>query len=257
VPSSPPPHPPKGIALFDLDGTLLPWDCQLLFRYYVIRKEPWRILFLPIFLLSLPFALWLKKNRLKRIFITFIYGIPTQRLEQYATEFAAWIQPAMYQEVLTLLEKHRLDGDLLILSSASPECYVLEIGKSLGFHLTFGTILENRNLFPKLTNHKGDEKVRRLYRSLPMDHFMGNQLTRCHGYTDSCADLPMLALCQTATVVNPSPKLTAIAEQNHWHIIRPQRPWSHRLGFAWRATALLFGLGSNPASIPPHQSIQP
>ena len=37
-----PPAPPTGIALVDLDGTLLAWDTQFLFRHHVIRREPWR-----------------------------------------------------------------------------------------------------------------------------------------------------------------------------------------------------------------------
>ena len=47
---------PERIALFDLDGTLLAWDCQLLFRHFVLRREPWRGIFLPVFLVFLPFA---------------------------------------------------------------------------------------------------------------------------------------------------------------------------------------------------------
>jgi phosphatidylglycerophosphatase C len=48
--------PPTGIALFDMDGTLLAWDCQLLFRHHVIREEPLRGLSVPLFLKFLPFA---------------------------------------------------------------------------------------------------------------------------------------------------------------------------------------------------------
>ena len=67
-PSTPPQDPPAGIALFDLDGTLLPWDCQLLFRQHVTRREPWRILFLPLFLAALPLAPLLGTSRMKRVY---------------------------------------------------------------------------------------------------------------------------------------------------------------------------------------------
>ena len=49
-PNQPSEARPAGIALFDLDGTLIAWDCQLLFRHYVLRREPWRGIFLPVFL---------------------------------------------------------------------------------------------------------------------------------------------------------------------------------------------------------------
>jgi hypothetical protein len=44
TPADPP--SPKGYALFDLDHTLLPFDTQALFCNFVIRREPWRIIYL-------------------------------------------------------------------------------------------------------------------------------------------------------------------------------------------------------------------
>ncbi|HEY8991820.1 MAG TPA: hypothetical protein VIM46_07575 [Luteolibacter sp.] len=49
-----------------------------------------------------------------------------------------------------------------------------------------------------------------------------------HGYTDSTADLPMLAICERATLVNPSPELTELAERQGWMIVRPARPWKSK-----------------------------
>lgn len=245
-----PATPPPGIALFDLDGTLLPWDCQLLFRHHVLRREPWRGVFLPLFLVLLPLAGLLGSGRMKRVFLSFLWRMSPERLAAHSAAFARSVESSIYQELLVELEKHRAAGHFTILASASPEFYVRHIGQMLGFDLTLGTTVENRGLFPRLKNHKGVAKTERLRQLLPASWFDENGCLRaCHGYTDSCADLPMLGLCQSAMVVNPSPVLTAIAEKNGWHIVRPPRPWSGRLDFFLRVLALLAGLGRDPAGL--------
>lgn len=241
--------PPKGIALFDLDGTLIAWDCQLLFRHFVLRREPWRAVFLPVFMVFLPLAPLLGAAGMKRVFLSYLWRMAPDTLARYSREFAASVMPAIYPELRAKLDRHRSDGHFLILASASPEFYVREIGRELGFDLTLATPVETGPFCPDLENHKGPAKVRRLLSLLPPAWFENGKLARCHGYTDSRADLPMLALCQNATVVNPSPALTTLAEASGWEIVRPPRPWKSRAGFALRALALLTGLGRDPGGI--------
>jgi phosphatidylglycerophosphatase C len=236
-----------GIALFDLDGTLLAWDCQLLFRDFVVRREPWRRVFLLVFLALAPLAPLLGTDRMKSVFLAFLWRMPEGKLADYFRGFADSVMPLIYPEVSGMLEQHRKSGHLLILASASPEGYVTEIGERLGFDISLGTPVMHGPLFPHLVNHKGAAKVRRLHAVLTGRYFCGNKLVHSHGYTDSMADLPMLALCDTATVVNPKPRLEAIARENGWAIVRPRRPWSGALDHAWRSLCLLFGIGKDPA----------
>ena len=245
MPAPIPETPPAGIALFDLDGTLIAWDCQLLFRHFVVRREPWRGIFLPVFLAFLPLAGLLQAAGMKRVFLSYLWRMDRETLAGYSREFAASLMPAIYPELRGRLERHRDAGHFLILASASPEFYAAEIGRALGFHLTLGTPVELGPFFPDLENNKGAAKVRRLKELLPAAYFENGKLRHCHGYTDSCADLPMLALCDAVTVVNPSSRLTAIAEESGWEIVRPERPWKSRFGFARRALALLFGMGQS------------
>jgi phosphatidylglycerophosphatase C len=246
VPASLSKTPPAGIALFDLDGTLIAWDCQLLFRHFVLRREPWRGIFLPVFLAFLPLAGLLGAGGMKRVFLSYLWRMDPEVLAEYSREFAASLMPAIYPELRAKLEAQRTAGDFLILASASPEFYVAEIGRELGFDLTLGTPVELGEFFPDLENHKGAAKVARLMEVLPPAWFADGKLRNCHGYTDSCADLPMLGLCDAATVVNPSKRLAGIAEQAGWEIVRPVRPWKSKLGFAVRTLALLLGWGEDP-----------
>ncbi|MEN9975442.1 MAG: hypothetical protein RLZZ282_1448 [Verrucomicrobiota bacterium] len=241
--------PPQGIALFDLDGTLIAWDCQLLFRHFVLRREPWRGVFLPVFLGLVPFAWWLGTERMKRIFLSYLWRMEAGKLEDYSKAFAASLMPAIYPALKDQLERHRAAGHWLILSSASPEFYVVEIGRALGFDLSLGTPVAPGPLFPPLTNHKGAAKVARLNALLPPAWFQHGKLVNSHGYTDSRADLPMLTLCDTATVVNPSPRLAELAAHAGWDVVRPTRPWKSRAGWAMRGLAMLTGLGHDPAGI--------
>lgn len=237
----------RGIALFDLDGTLLAWDCQLLFRDFVVRQEPWRRIFLLIFLGFVPFASLLGSETMKRIFLAFLWKMPAARRRDYFASFADSVMPLIYPDVRELLEERRREGDLLVLASASPEGYVKEIGSRLGFDLSLGTPVEFGLLFPCLSNHKGAAKVKRFREVLPDEWWSGERLIRSRGFTDSTADLPMLAVCESATVVNPKQKLEDLAGENGWTIVRPRRPWRSKGDHAWRSLSLLLGVGKDPA----------
>lgn len=247
-----PPDPPAGIALVDLDGTLLAWDCQLLFRHHVIRREPWRALLLPVFVGLLPLAPVLRASGMKRVFLSFLWRMPPATLAAHSQAFASAVLPAIYPDLAEMLEIKRRQGHLLILTSASPEFYVAEIGRALGFHLALGTPVVTApacRLFPALRNNKAAAKVERLRHLLPPAYFAAGKLVGSHGFTDSAADLPMLGLCHTATVVNPAPALAARAHAAGWQIVRPVRPWRSRAGWCWRALALLAGLGRDPGGL--------
>lgn len=230
--------PVRPIALFDFDGTLLPWDTQKLFCHYVLQRHPLRRLFLLAYLPLLPFASILGAEGLKRVFLSFLWGMKEAEVTELARGFSAqWVPSSLWPEMLQILHEHQKRGDLTILISASPEPYVKEIGRILGFDLTLGTQVElpvnGMPLFPDLINNKSWAKVERLHKVLDSSYFQGAQLHQAHGYTDSTADLPMLTLCQSATVVNPSVRLREIAEQNGWQILRLPRPWKNKLQRYW------------------------
>ena len=62
------------------------------------------------------------------------------------------------------------------------------------------------------------------------------------GYSDSMVDLPMLSLCEEVTVVNPGEHLLALAEENDWRVIRPERPFRDKGQMAWRGLRQMCGL---------------
>lgn len=235
----------RGLALFDFDGTLIPWDTQVLFADFVLKREPVRRLYLPLFLAFLPCVGILGDEGMKRVFLSYLWMTERKQLEEWVAEFVAEKIPGdCFPELVDRLEAHREAGHLTVMASASPEFYVSEVGRALGFDLAFGTPVEmgeRMGLFPDLKNHKGEEKVRRLSKLLGAPE--GGCWQRSHGYTDSRADLPMMRCCEKGTVVNPSEGLEEEARRAGWEIVRPELPWSGKADKGRKLLGFLLGKG--------------
>lgn len=232
--------PPRDFILYDLDQTIIPWDTQLLFRSYILRKEPWRRLLTMVFLAFLPLNKVLGAGGMKRVFHCYLWQMPTSRLEKHAAKFVrTWLPRITYPEIVSEIRAQIAEGHTLILSSASPELWVSKIGETLGFHHSLGTRFDwgkRVAFFPEMIgeNHKGEEKIRRLA-ELEITSALA-------GYSDSQADLPLLALCREKTLVNPLPGVRKTGEENGWRILEPDRPWKNRLAFGIGCACQLFGL---------------
>lgn len=236
----------QGIALFDLDQTLHPWDTQLLFCNWVLRAEPLRRLYLLLFVPFLPLAKVLGSEGMKRVFLSFLWGMRRERLVELVDGFVEHHIPAIcYDDLLEQLAREKLGGRRLVLLSASPEFYVRAIGEVLGFDHSFGTRVEFDEavpLFPDFTrgNNKGAVKVARVEEELGITGPF--PLPESAGYSDSKADLPMLGMCGEVTAVNPEGSFEQAAEENGWRILRPARPYRDRRVFAWRCLLQMCGL---------------
>ena len=243
----------SGLALFDLDQTLIAWDTQLLFCNWVLRKEPVRRLYLLIFLPFLVFSRVLGAEGMKRIFLSFLWRMPRSRLEVLVEEFVSHHVPAsFYPLMLDVLAREREKGRRLVLVSASPEFYARPLGEALGFDASYGTRVEFEGmmpLFPDFTggNNKREVKVSRLLEEGEIIE-EGVQ-ENSSGFSDSMVDLPMLELCEEVTVVNPGESLREIAESREWAIVRPERPFRDRLGMACRCLRQAFGLDARESEL--------
>lgn len=241
--------PRKGLALFDLDGTIVPWDTQLLFSNFIIRRNPIRWFLLIPFLscLFLFFVRLLSENTMKRLFLGYLAGLSQEQIQRYAEQFVREdVLPVCYPEVLARLKQHQDAGDICLLVSASPSLYAQHIGKALGFAKTLGSDTENVDpfpFFPKMPygNNKGETKASRLRDMgyLPDDYSVPVNST---AYSDSSADLPMLRACEKAVLVNPSKKLRRSAQDTGWEIMIPAvRPWTGTLDKSIKLLCQLFG----------------
>lgn len=230
----------NGHALFDLDQTLIPWDTQLLFCNFVLKKMPLRRFYLLILIPFLPLTKLLGAGGMKRVFLNYLWGLSRQDLDELAQEFVEQVFPhSFYQETLALLEQQKELGRITVLSSASPEIWVKPLAKKLGFNHCFATTLEINGrvrLFPDLLggNNKGSNKIRKMRSIFPayFDPTSGDILPNSHAFSDSHADLPMMLLCEQATMVHPTEKLKLEGQKHDWLLVSPARPTKGKFQFA-------------------------
>ena len=233
-------EPTTGYALFDLDQTLIPWDTQLLFCNFVLKRMPGRRFYLLILLPFLPLIKVLGAEGMKRVFLNYLWGLDEDHLKALGDEFVEEIFPdAFYPEILEVVREQRATGRLMVLSSASPEIWVKPIAKKLGFDHCFGTEIEMKGgvrLFPDIIcgNNKGSNKLVKMRAILPdgFDPESGDTLPNSHGFSDSHADLPMLKICEDASMVNPTEKLAKTGESCGWKLCPPDRPTQGKRQFA-------------------------
>jgi phosphatidylglycerophosphatase C len=207
------------VALFDLDGTLTWRDTLLPYLLGFLRRHPLRI----FRLWRAPYAFyryWSVRDRgeLKsRIIQMIMGGEERSTLNAWTARFVTDLRPGQRFRPLALavLEAHRAAGDHLVLLSASPDLYVPEIGRLLGFERTLCTQLVWRGdkLDGRLEtqNRRGEEKLRCLqwlreqYRGLPII-----------AYGNSSSDLEHMRAADRALLVNGSSEARRLAKQ--WDI---------------------------------------
>lgn len=225
------------LALFDLDGTLIPWDTQLLFCNYVQHRSRRRTAFLLLFVPGiLLYGLRLvNETFMKRLFLSYLWGARRDDINLWAQEFVRDELPHhYYPEMLKTLRDELDSGAYCVLATASPDFYARPIAKFLGVQSLLSTRVSCEKTLPFLPklpdgNNKSDTKVTRLQAKdlLPS----GNALPRPHtsAYSDSKADLPMLQAATRIGLVHPSPYLLSETETIPREVYTPPRPWKNKL----------------------------
>jgi len=241
-------EPNQGYALFDLDQTIVPWDTQLLFCNFILKRESLRRLHVLGLLPFLPFTKLLGAEGMKRVFLNYLALMDANTLDHYAREFVDEIFPSeMYAEVLEIVREHKKAGRITILNSASPEIWVKYLSKKMGFDAYYGTrveIGEKVKFFPDILgrNNKGAVKIERMKHHFPVDWREGDVLENSFGYSDSHADLPMLFICEHNTMVHPTRKLRECGQKRGWKEISPARPTKSKFSFALACVRQAFGV---------------
>jgi phosphatidylglycerophosphatase C len=195
------------VAIFDLDGTLTRGDTYLAFLLHVLRNKPLRLrrcLGLPgrAALCKLGY---LSREALKAAFLrALLKGATRAEVEQFAIPFAEKCVRALSKPAaLRRIDWHRTQGHRLVLASASVDLYVPLVGALLGFDETVCTRVAWRD--DRLTgdldgpNLRGDAKLQAV-RTLIARHPGG---AMSFAYSDSHADLPLLAFADYGVAVDP------------------------------------------------------
>ena len=201
------------VAVFDLDGTLTWRDTLMpyLLGYALRHPSRWvRLWRVPAALVAYVAAGRDRGVLKSRVIGAVLGGESRSAIEQWTAHFVGNLQDRhrFRPAALATLAAHRAAGDHLVLLSASPDLYVPQIGRLLGFERTLCTELawdyaasgDARLRGALITpNRRGEEKsrcldwLRRQYRDLPVV-----------AYGNSGADLPHLVMADRALLVNGS-----------------------------------------------------
>lgn len=204
------------LVVFDLDGTITRHDTLVPYVIGFLARRPWRLLRLvrviPALIL---FALRRADHgKVKEAFIrATLRGHTRAELEAWTERFVpALLDRGVFADALETIAAHRRDGDVLVLMSASPDLYVPEIARRLGFAETIctGVQWDGEHLVGKLTteNRRGAEKAR-CFEAL-RQRYPGLATV---AYANGPSDLDHLVLADQAVLVNGLAPTRLLAER--------------------------------------------
>jgi HAD superfamily hydrolase (TIGR01490 family) len=192
-----------------------------------LRRAPWRLLFLPLVLVSmLAYAARLiDRGRLKEINHRLLLGgkIHPRDLQPLVESFAdnqvaSNIRPGAREAIA----RDKAEGRRLVLATASYRLYADAIAERLGFDNVIGTgsvIGLDERVHAKIAgeNAYGEAKMRMIAEWVEKSGLKG-----VHGhvrfYSDHVSDRPAFEWADEPVAVNPHEKLRRLAEQRGWAI---------------------------------------
>lgn len=194
-------------AFFDLDYTLTRRDTGQLFLLHCARRRPTVLLRLAAGVILIP--LWklrlLSLRTLKQFFFGFMKGRTEAEVVTLARAFTErlFLKNIFKEAGLRELARLRDGGYVPVLASASPELYVREIAARLGITLCVATryAVQDGEYTGKMDGPdcRGKEKVPRIAALVDLGHYDREGSV---AYSDSRADLPLLALAGNAYLVD-------------------------------------------------------
>ena len=208
------------IAFFDLDHTLLPLDCHLLFINFLLRycrthSRLWpQILFYLFFIpASIAYSCrMITAKALKRNLLTLAHGLSAKQVENLCHDFVRHsIYPLLFPELLSAIRSHQKQGHTLILNSGSFNLYVAPLARLLDFHAWVATEVDldietPLPFLPKILgeNNVGNAKIERMLNHPEISLWLRNakRLGNNFTYTDHPNDLPLIALAKHITIVH-------------------------------------------------------
>ena len=216
------------LAVYDMDRTVTRHATYTPFLLHcALRRAPWRLLLLPIVLLSMLayVARLIDRAKLKEINHHLLLGsrVHPRDLQPLVDSFAQ-------QQVATnvrpgarkAIARDKAEGRLLVLATASYRLYANAIAQRLGFDDVIGTgsiIGLDERVHAKIAgeNCYGPAKLRMI-----ADWVEASGLKGTHGhvrfYSDHVSDAPSFEWSDEPVAVNPHGKLRRLAEQRGWTI---------------------------------------
>ena len=209
----------KQIAVFDFDGTLIRGDSVVALLFFARSKG---CLSLPELLAAGWYGLRYRLRLTDALTAkgrshAFLARMKDTERQAFLREFAGTLTARIYKDGLAQIQKHRAQGDLVILCSASCACYMQYVAEALAVDALLCTpsAVDGRVLGP---NCRGEEKVSRVNQWLDQQNMPHGSIVAAYG--DTAGDAPILRASGRPVLVNAKKKLRRLlpeAEQVTWH----------------------------------------
>lgn len=216
------------LAIFDLDGTLVNFDCDIDWIYFLISKQIIKeediIPQLKIFHQDYKNGT-LDYPKFIRTTFNLVSKIPLKELEELRAEWFDKIKDKIENKAKQLVDKHTsCDNTITILATASNAFLTKKVAQFFGIHNLIATIPERKSC-GSFTGDFIDSpsfaqgKITRINNWIISQGFHINSFKEIHCYSDSINDLPLLNFATHPNVVNGDEKLIDIAKTKNWNII--------------------------------------
>lgn len=220
----------KSAAFFDLDKTIIAKSSTLAFskpfyagglinRRAVLRSSYAQFVYL------LGGADHDQMERMRQYLSGMVTGWDVQTVRDIVAETLYHIvEPIVYDEAVTLMERHRAAGrDVVIVSSSGYEV-VEPIGRMLGADRVIATrmVVEDGRYTGEIEHYVyGPNKAVAINELAAAE---GYDLAASYAYSDSVTDAPMLELAGHPVAVNPDKQLRKLAAERGWPVVDFSEP---------------------------------
>ena len=221
---------PPAVAIFDLDGTLIVGQTQvLLVRFLRSARVVSRSFVVGTALWFLAYKAGLVKvteaSRAKGAEI--LKGLREEEVKALMSRFTEEVMvPRLHPAATAALAEHQAEGDSIVVVSAALDPLVEALCRRLGVaeYAGVGCEIENERYTGRLSGliPYGGEKARIAARSIA-DH--GADPADCWAYADHDTDLELLRSVGHPVAVNPRPRLRSVAEREGWPILLSPDPY--------------------------------
>jgi len=196
------------LAIFDVDYTLTKRETLVEFYFFMMKKNPRLLKYLPKSIFSTIFYLMKihDASKVKKTFIRFIDGIEENDMKKIVAEFyEKRLSKILYKDAIDTIKKMKADGYKIYLISASAEFYlnqlynIVEVDKVIGTRFTMENGLHRNGILGE--NCKGEEKVKRLKEVLASENIEAD-FENSYMFSDSLSDLPLFNLVGHPYLIN-------------------------------------------------------